>query len=310
MADACTCGQGVKNLGLPNCAPIFSVANRFWFSERKNTSGTINSIDLSGGTYDQPFFEALVNETDPHQRWYPTPAIENYTWEVADAERQTTSNGNTYVLREGATTVSFDLMDVPAQYAAKLESMTCPDMQFVFADISSNLVGDVSLAFSDDILKGIPIQKGSLEIKYVPRQDANRSMVHVTFIVPPSFSAGDLGMIEASEMVYDVNDLDALLDVSGKVFGSVTTTTFTVDLHLDYGSALTPIPFEGAVVADFVLKEISPTPSTITISSVTPSTTVDGRYAFVMPTQTSGDSLRLTLSKTGFEMTPITVTIP
>lgn len=310
MSDACTCGQGVSNLGLPNCAPVFDIANRFWFAERVNSSGVVNSIDLSGGTYDQAFFEGLTNNTDVHQRWYPTPEIENYTWVVADSEKQTTSNGNTYVLRKGSITVTFDLMDVPAKYASKMESMVCPKMQFVFADKVSNLVGDVSEAFTNDILKGIPIQKGSLDLKYTPRTDANRAMLSVSFVIPPSFSAGDLGHIGASEMTYDVNNVDALLDVNCADATGISTTGFTVDLSLDYGTALAGIPFEGAVLADFTLAEVTPTPGAISITSVTESATVDGRYVFVIPSQTSADVLRLSLAKTGFEMTPRLITIP
>jgi hypothetical protein len=310
MSAACTCGEGVKNLGLPNCAPVFDVANGFWFQELINEQGVQNSISLAGGVYDQTFFDALVNQTDVHKRIYPTPEIENYTWVVADSEKQTTSNGNTYVLRKGSTTVSFDLIDVPAAYATKMESMVCPKMQFYIVDKVSNLVGDVSEAFTADKLKGIPIQKGSFDVKYTPAQDGNRSMITITFVVPPQFSAGDLGFIGASSMTYDVNNLKALLDVNSVIVGSVTTTTFTADFYLDYGTAGIGIPVEGLVVGDFTMAEITPTPGAITITSVTESSTVDGRYAFVMPTQTSGDSLRLRLAKTGFEMSQLTVTVP
>lgn len=310
MAEACTCGQGVKNLGLPNCAPIFKVATRFWFSERISDAGALNTISLAGGVYDDAFFTALTNDTNPHERWYPTPVIENYVWTVADSEKETTSNGNTYVLRKGAVTVSFDLKDVPAMLANKFESMTCPKMQFVFVDKSGNLVGDTSQSYSDDILKGIPIQKGSFDVKYTPATDGMTSTLSISFIVPPEFAAGDLGFLAASAMTTDLNEVDGLLDVTGTVVGTPTTTGFVIDARLDYGTATEPIPFEGAVVGDFVLTEVSPTPGAIVITSVTPHATIDGRYTFVIPSQTSGDVLRLALSKTGFEMSPVTVTIP
>jgi hypothetical protein len=309
MAE-CDCGAGIKNTGIPSCVDIFDTMNIPWFSKKKNNSAVKNSIDLSGGVYDQTFFEALVNEADNSSRWFPVKPIENHTWTQNDPEEVTTTTGNTFVTRDGNVTVVFELWDVPATYYKKFKSTICPEMQFVFADVAGNLVGDASEAFTGDILKGIPIQKGSMKVLFFPKQDGGRSMMRVTFTIPHTFEVGDINFIAASAMTYDVNDITGLIDVNGTVVGTPTTTGFVVDLKLDYGTATEPIVFEGGVVANFTLAEVTPTPGAITITSVTESLTVDGRYTFVIPTATSGDVLRLSLAKTGYEMTPVTVTIP
>lgn len=309
MAD-CTCGAGISNTGIPSCLDIFDTMYRPWFSKKLNGDGVPNSIDLTGGVYDQTFFEALVNEPDKDSRWFPVPAIENYTWVPNDPEVVTTTGGNTYVVRGSNVTVTFEVWEISALFYKKFKSTICPDMQFVFVDNSSNLVGDASEAFTADILKAIPIQKGSMDVRYFPKQDGGRSMMRVTFTIPHTFDVGNLNYISSSAMTYDVKNLNGLIDVSGTVNGTPTTTGFVVDLALHYGTATELTPFEGALVADFDLNEVSPTPGAIVITSVTESTTVEGRYTFVIPTATSGDVLRLTLSKTGFEMSPVTITIP
>lgn len=306
----CVCGQGIKNTGTPTCMDIFGTMNRPWFAKRVNNAGVKNNIDLTGGVYDQAFFEALVNETDNSSRWFPIPAVENYDWNPTDSENETTSNGNIYKLRNGVIEVMFEVYDVPASYYKKFKSMICPEMVFVFTDVDSNLVGDASEALTNDILKGIPIQKGSMDVKYFPKKDAGRAKMTVKFNIPHYFEVGNLNFIEASAMTYDVNELNGLIDVIPTIVGTPTTTGFVVDLAIDFGTAIGNSEFEGAVVGDFTLAEVTPTPGAITITSVTESTTVDGRYTFVIPTQTSADVLRLSLAKTGFEMTPLTVTIP
>jgi hypothetical protein len=92
-----------------------------------------------------------------------------------------------------------------------------------------------------------------------------------------------------------------------KAATSISTTGFSTELTYDYGTAVTKQKFKGAVLADFTLYNETTTAS-VTITSVTEAT--DGNYDFVIPAQTSADVLTLSLSKDGFEMTDLTVTIP
>jgi hypothetical protein len=102
-----------------------------------------------------------------------------------------------------------------------------------------------------------------------------------------------------------LEDFYSLLDVSGTA-SAISTTGFTMTLVDPYGD-----PVEDLVSGDFSLEETSPTPGSITISSVTE--TSAGVYAFTFGAQTSADVLSLTPSKNGYDFSAIpsvTITIP
>jgi hypothetical protein len=107
-------------------------------------------------------------------------------------------------------------------------------------------------------------------------------------------------------------DFSGLLDINGTVVGTPTTTGFVMKITTDYGSALNPEPVTGLVLADFDLYNDTGAAS-VTPTSVTESPS--GTYTFVIPSQTSGDDMTLTLASgvTGYDDTDLesaTISIP
>jgi hypothetical protein len=74
-------------------------------------------------------------------------------------------------------------------------------------------------------------------------------------------------MIATSEITPDMRTLTGLKDVNNTV-SSITTTSFTATLTYDYGTAVTKQPVKGLLIGDFDLNELTPTPGSITITSV------------------------------------------
>jgi hypothetical protein len=79
----------------------------------------------------------------------------------------------------------------------------------------------------------------------------------------------------------------------------ITATDVTFDAVLDYGTALNPIKFSGAVSADFALYN-NTTTSTVSITAVE-NLPLDGNYTLTYVAQTAGDSLTLSIAKAGFD---------
>jgi hypothetical protein len=60
-------------------------------------------------------------------------------------------------------------------------------------------------------------------------------------------------MITSDEAVQNFNDLKGLLDVNLINPVQVANTSIQVDATFDYGTAINPLKFKGAVLADFDL---------------------------------------------------------
>jgi hypothetical protein len=93
--------------------------------------------------------------------------------------------------------------------------------------------------------------------------------------------------------------------------GVISDLGFTLKLGVESAEVGKTIPVQGLLIGGFVLKEVTPTPSTITITSVTE--TAPGTYVFVIPTQTSADLLSVTPTKNGYDFSTVpsvAITIP
>jgi hypothetical protein len=106
-------------------------------------------------------------------------------------------------------------------------------------------------------------------------------------------SDGDQWMIPASEFG-DIKalELKGLIDVRFTLVDVVSATEFVVDAAFDYGSAVNPLPWKGAVVGNFNLYNNTDAAS-ITISTAAESATTSGRYTFTVPSVTATDSVTL-----------------
>jgi hypothetical protein len=255
-----------------------------------------------------------INETDLSLRWIPSPDLnkmsnvraDNNTFEV---------DGFQINVDKGVRTLSFLVVDgATPQIAAAFESMGCRDMAFYTWSITNQIGGNGSVTGE---LRPFRIKKNTMKVKYNPpsKEPLEPATVMVSFDISELEKDGDIAYIEygtgANDVQVPITDYTGLVDVVMDPATTITATTFVVDMHYIYGSNFSKEPFIGAVLADFTLKEVTPTPGTITITSVTESSTVPGRYTFVQPTATSADVQRLTFSKEGYEAAgAISITIP
>jgi hypothetical protein len=124
--------------------------------------------------------------------------------------------------------------------------------------------------------------------------DSTTSKIMVAFDFDRLFDEGTMYMITPTEAGVNFNDLTGLIDVN---FNNavVTSNTLVADLALDYGTALSPIKFIGALPADFLL----------TVNGV--STPLggalegpDGTYTFTF-TASTGDDVVITIDKLGYD---------
>lgn len=285
----CNCNAGLANTGRPNCLPIQSVTSKLIMVPLVANDGTANYLDL---TSPLPTWSDLINEADASKRWFPLPNFENVELPKADSQFEEASSGRMVFLRQGKRSFSGELWaeDSSPTLLSKLQNNRCVDFGVYIVDVNGNLVGSKQ----GTGLYPIPVDNPSFDPKYMFATDSTTSKIMVAFDFDRLFDEGTMYMITPTEAGVNFNDLTGLIDVN---FNNavVTAGQLVADLALDYGTALNPIKFVGALPADFSIT-INGAPAVL--SGV--NELVDGKYDFDF-TAVSGDDVVISIDKTGYD---------
>lgn len=290
MALGCNCNMGLSNTGRPNCVPIQSVTSKMIMVPLRDSTGADNFIDLSSAL---PTWSNLINEADASKRWFPLPVFENVDLPKADSTFDEANSGRMVFIRQGKRSFAGELWaeDSSPTLLGKLQNNRCVDFGVYLIDVNGNLVGSKV----GEGLYPIPVDNPSFDPKLMFATDTTVQKIMVAFDFDRLFDESTMYMITPTEAGVNFNTLEGLIDVN--VTNAVkTTTTLTFDAVLDYGTALNPIKFIGAVSADFVLNNIT----TGLAVSVTAVENTDGNYTLTYTAPTTGNSMELTIAKTGF----------
>lgn len=290
MALGCNCNMGLSNTGRPNCVPIQSVTSKMIMVPLKDSTGADNFIDLSSAL---PTWSTLINEADASKRWFPLPVFENVDLPKADSTFDEANSGRMVFIRQGKRSFAGELWaeDSSPTLLGKLQNNRCVDFGVYLIDVNGNLVGSKV----GEGLYPIPVDNPSFDPKLMFATDTTVQKIMVAFDFDRLFDESTMYMITPTEAGVNFNTLEGLIDVN--VTNAVkTTTTLTFDAVLDYGTALNPIKFIGAVSADFDLQNLT----TGLAVSVTAVENTDGNYTLTYTAPTTGNSMELTIAKTGF----------
>lgn len=286
----CNCNAGLSNTGRPNCLPIQSVTSKLIMVPLFANDGTANFIDL---TSPLPTWSDLVNEADASKRWFPTPVFENVELPKADSQFEEANSGRMVFLRQGKRSFSGELWaeDSSPTLLSKLQNNRCVDFGVYIIDVNGNLVGSkVGTG-----LYPIPVDNPSFDPKYMFATDSTTSKIMVAFDFDRLFDEGTMYMITPTEASQNFNDLNGLIDVNF-TSNTVTAGTLVTTLVLDYGTALNPIQFLGAVPADFAIL-VNGVAGTITAVTEGPA----GTYTITFSGTTTGDDIVISIDKPGYD---------
>jgi hypothetical protein len=305
MAIICSCDElGIPNTGF-DCFLDPAVATGIWLVPYFDADGNVYTIDCADSPFDKTYFDGLVNEVDKSKRLYPLPAVDNVEDVRADSVVFTTSGGVNKVVRAGTRTFTGLLFDSPAFLIDSLESVGCSDFGVYFIDLNGNIIGNSK--FEADKLAPFRIQKGTIDPTYIKPTDDQPSSIQLKFDFDRSEQDKNIGGISANDITYSPSLVKGLLDIVAGAATAISTTGFTTETSTNYGDTCTSGSLKGAVVGDWVLyNETQASSVTILTADESPS----GTYSFTFAAQTSADVLTLSLNKTGFEMTPLSILIP
>ena len=243
MALGCNCNLGLSNTGKPGCLPIQSVTSGLIMVPLQANDGTLNFIDL---TSTLPTWADLINEADASKRWFPLQGFENVELPKADTVFEEANSGRMAYIRQGKRSFSGELWGETPTFYGKLSNNRCVDFGVYIVDVNGNLIGSKI----GDGLYPIPVDNQSFNPTYMFATDTTTSKVMVAFDFDRLFDESTMYMITPTEAGQNFNDLNGLLDVNF-TNNVVAADTLTSELVLDYGTALNPIQFTGALPADF-----------------------------------------------------------
>lgn len=310
MSEICACDSyALGNMGVPDCAKVAAETRQLILAPYFKSAGTVQSI-AAADALTTVYWNTHVQRYDnsgalvtADNRWYITPVLENPEDVRAEDTFQEFNSGARYFVREGVRTFTAYIVEkATPELLAKIKRFGCEDMGVLLVDNKGNIIGNGSEATK---LRFLKINRSSFRATLVKATGGSAvQMIMITFELDRLEEDHDLKMINAADMTVSPFDLNPLIDLTGTVVGTPTTTGFVINLKTSYGSFQNPIGPNGLVAADFVLTELAPTPCAITITSVTESTPASGggvNYTFVIPTQTSGDTFKLVLKKVGYD---------
>lgn len=313
--ELCVCGSGGGNLGQTGCFPIFDVTKQAIFVQYRKNDGSINGIELStltNGVLDQAYLDARIKDVDPITRWYISPELKNIADIRADDITEEFEDGTSVFIQEGARTFNGVIVKGDPVLVGNLKKWKCLEAGVFFVDKSGNLIGKKT---RDGYLDPILIQDESFSGGLVKGTDTTKQKADVKFTVSSLESDANLRMIEGSKITANLLGANGLVDVVAGTPGTITTTSFVVQLNTNFGGCTSLIPAIGMELADFSMAEVSPTPAPIVITSVTESLVTPGLYTFVFPAEASADVLRISNPLVGpldknFDLGSFDVTIP
>ena len=290
MSIGCNCDMGLSNTGRPNCLPLQSVTSKLILVPLQDNAGAYNRIDLTT----LPVWDNLINSLDESQRWYPLPSFENVELPKADTIFEEANSGRMAYLRQGKRSFAGELWayDSTPQFLGKLSSGRCVEFGIFVVDINGSLIGSKVGNF----LYPIPVDNQSWNPTLMFATDSTIQKIMLAFDWNRFFDESTLWMITSDEASQNFNDLKGLLDVNLINPVQVANTSIQVDATFDYGTAINPLKFKGAVLADFDLYD-NTNSAPFAITAVSEPT--EGTY-IVLASFVTGDSYTLSVTKSGF----------
>lgn len=309
MATVCDCNVGLSNMGTPGCQNVQNVTAKLIVVPTFDSDGIRNFIDTTA-TLDQDFIDARVNDTDPSTRWFIVSRnkMKNVEDVKGDSVFETFTDTSNVFVREGARAFAALILKQSPTFLGKIKAARCVDISVFLVDIEGNLMGSTTVA---DKLFPIRVDKETWDAKDMRQTDTTKQRVMLNFEFASIEKDEDVKMIKASEFSAGVDLLTekGLIDVNVSITTPATVTTVGITTTFDYGTAITNDPLVGKdAPGDWDLNEITPSPGSVTISSVVEIS--PGVYDITFAAQTSADVLELNLKTLGFDMPTLTITIP
>ena len=291
MAEPCDCTLGLSNTGSnTNCKTLISIARKVILVNTFDSAGVRTQIP-AGTTITDAYASGKRNESNPQDRWFPTPSLDNVEHIREDSVFFTTSGGANIKVRDGVKPFVGVIIDGTTEYFNQFSNYRCADISAYVVDTQGNLRGTKD---DDGNFFPIRINASTWDAGYIEATDDAPEMTRMKWEWSQDESDAKLRAIKASDIEASLLEIDGLFDILGTLSGIQSATTFTLLLETIFDVLVT-----GLVTGDFTLLNVG-SQLPVVLTSVTESQTVPGRYDFLFPTQ-AGSIVQPGGSKIGFD---------
>ncbi len=278
----CGCSDNIQNTG-NSSQKLFKLPTGKYWTPAVNSDGARNGFDLTLSASDlKAAFIAAINHSDPTKRLYPILGITNVLPEETDATYATADTGERTKLFDGIKTVNFQYRDASNQYYEKMQSV-CVD----FVEFTIDECGSVLGQKEGTTLYGRPVNQASYDAKFMDRTAAETSMIAIQYDYTRQSSDANQWMVTAAELDgFDANSFSGLVGGDVEV-GTIASTSITVAVTKDFGTAVTRQPLLGLTPTDVIL--YNTTTSSAVVPSAVTANAIAGEYELTIPAQTASD---------------------
>ena len=296
MANCCT----LKNSRGDLCPSIMDIAKRLIIVPEVDNAGAQNKF-ATASLVTKSALQAKFDNADKDSRFFPLSIIEN----VEDVRAEPTffefNSGRKSKIKDGTRTFTSFIPFQGSEYLGKLEEWSCSKFGVYVIDKSGNFVYATDSATKLEVLP-IMVDRESFSAELVKKTDGEPIMNKLTFDFRETEKDSLLRSIAKADLDFDglsSTDVYGLYDITHAVTSASTTGFVSTITEQIYGFAI-----EGLVKADFSLYNDTDS-AIVAITTATESTTVPGEYTFVIPAQTSADSLTLSVNKATYDDAPL-----
>lgn len=305
----CKCTSGVGNTG-SSCTSNPSTSVLAILMNKHKQDGSINGIDFSAdavnGVIPKAVIDAKINDPIEADRWRPVGYFENVEDVRAEFVAQTFNSGNSVKIKDGIRSFSALLLKKAPSYVGVLEGFGCQDdLAVMFVDIDGNLIGE---SYDGNVLQGIKVDQNTFSAVYGKTTDTEVSAIALSFNFAQTVQDENLSMITADGTESDMKGIRGLLDAS--VTGTATVSGADVKVVVEYGSTINDkLKLTSLEAGDFDVHNVTQS-SAVTVDSVSLINAHKGEYLLTWSSGvSSADVVRITITKTGYAVTPVELTV-
>lgn len=301
----CTCTSGgIGNIGIPDCAAVFSRVERNIFLSTYDSNGDksgIPSTAIVNGVIPESYFIGKLDAVNAKDRWHITPKThDSVTLGRTDDQEETTASGNIYFLDSGVKTVSFQIKKLPGSLIGELKS--CNSISTYEIGQDGELLGE----YSDNgtIFYPLLIQDGTFKANNFPKGNDAEQYIEISYNLDKTAKESNFLML--SRETIGLTNLLKAKSISGYTLSATTGATQSdTQLFVTAESFIGGTAFnlnklrEATVTAEWTIIDTVNGNAVITPTSITEST--NGDYVFNIPSTTSTFDISFTKVRTSVE---------
>lgn len=296
MSLLCSCDTGANGFGLIDCYGEPDRVVAYGFQQLKD-GGTENY--LSAPLLQAAWDGALYNKNGAVR----ISVLRNAKQVTDEREDPVTETIDTvdYIIRDGKRMITFTVVGVPSKIIAYINSLRCQNIGFYGISAANQLLGRNKETIAD-ALHPIPIEKGTIYAKEMPKTTDAFQKVQVTFQVAENYDDSQNAFFPSSVVDADLLDTPAMIQANVTSTGTATTTATTQVINLSFalsGQVGLNEPLEnfGAVTGNIDIYNET-TSAVVATAGFTESATTPGEYTITFLAQTTADVMRFSAGAT------------